>query len=346
MRYLNGVESRFETNGKHYVRTVRGLMLEIDDKVETALQMALNNHSLDELADETISLLLEKGLIYEKGHLPKKVTASYSGVWYSRDIEPTEAIRFGVKAISNLFHRWMFFGLIIAVSVVHIGIIVTIFSSAGAYSGWLTMPPLKWVYLFGLVVFSQILHEFGHAGAIYHYTKGVPPIGIGIMAMFPVLYTDVSASNALTVKSRTIVMLAGVYIQLLFSAMLVLLYGISSALINIFAIITCVRVLKDLAPVFRSDGYWILQDWAKDISTLAKKQFVSKIISSITLAPLFFLAVWLLLIRNPAIIIEIINGTQDYPLQSGILIALQYMAAIGYFGYLLLRLRPQKDRLI
>jgi putative peptide zinc metalloprotease protein len=113
----------------------------------------------------------------------------------------------------------------------------------------------------GAVLFSVLVHEFGHAAACLRY--GCPPgrIGIGLYLIFPTLFTDVTRAWRLPARQRAIVDLGGLYFQ---SALLVALgaYGLltSSPIALQLIWITLFSMLYTLNPVFKMDGYWLLSD--------------------------------------------------------------------------------------
>lgn len=113
-----------------------------------------------------------------------------------------------------------------------------------------------------LVILSALCHELGHASACV--ARGVRPgeVGIGVYFVFPVLYTDVSASWALSRSDRLIVSSAGFYFQILFVAMLPAFSPglLSASALKWVLLVNSVALLHMLNPVFKMDGYWLLSD--------------------------------------------------------------------------------------
>jgi putative peptide zinc metalloprotease protein len=108
---------------------------------------------------------------------------------------------------------------------------------------------------------STLFHELGHATATYKFGGEHSGIGIGFYLFTPVMFADVSSAWKFSVNKRIIVNLAGLYFELLFTVILILIAFITKT--NSFMLISIgilVRTLYNLNPFFRTDGYWILSD--------------------------------------------------------------------------------------
>jgi putative peptide zinc metalloprotease protein len=113
----------------------------------------------------------------------------------------------------------------------------------------------------GLMIFSSLLHELGHASATFKFGGEHSGIGVGFYLFTPVMYANVSSAWKLDVGKRIIVNLAGIYFELLFATLLILISfitGITSLLI--VPPIILFKTLYNLNPFFRTDGYWVLSD--------------------------------------------------------------------------------------
>ncbi|WP_419146772.1 hypothetical protein [Pseudoalteromonas 'SMAR'] len=130
---------------------------------------------------------------------------------------------------------------------------------------------------FILYFLSVILHEFGHASACRKFSGKSGGIGFGVYYIFPVLYANVNQSWLLPRKYRIIIALSGVYYQLIF-LVLVMLLGEKSEeqfyyLGSFFILISIVFTLN---PILKFDGYWALLD------CLGKKEMRNYVISSLS----------------------------------------------------------------
>lgn len=120
----------------------------------------------------------------------------------------------------------------------------------------------KLSWSFSILAFSTIVHELGHIQAAVYYGVKDYAIGVGFYYGFPVLFTDVSSSYLLKRTERIAIALAGVYFELLYSTILLLLYlvGIHSLLLPL-GVLIFLKSLYNLNPFFKTDGYWILSDY-------------------------------------------------------------------------------------
>jgi len=118
---------------------------------------------------------------------------------------------------------------------------------------------LVWLFLsVGVILF---FHEFGHAITCKKLGASPGEIGFGFYILSPVMFADVSDIWKLKRKERVIVNLAGIYMEVLIGFILGIFYLITmeaSILLLISGIMF--RLLANLNPFLRYDGYWILSD--------------------------------------------------------------------------------------
>ena len=126
---------------------------------------------------------------------------------------------------------------------------------------------------------AKILHELAHAYTCKHYGVRVPAMGVALMMMWPLLYTDTSEAWKLTSRrARLAIGGAGVVAELLLAGLAALLWslapdgGFKSAL-YILAAVTWVSTLAiNLNPFMRFDGYYLLMDLL-DVPNLSERSF-------------------------------------------------------------------------
>jgi hypothetical protein len=115
---------------------------------------------------------------------------------------------------------------------------------------------------FLVVLLGGVFHELGHAAALSKFRHEPGAIGFGLYAgVLPVFFADLSASWRLSTRQRVAVNLGGIYLQLIFAAVVI---GLSSLRKSDFLLAaglsSAVLALFQLIPVARSDGFWILAD--------------------------------------------------------------------------------------
>jgi putative peptide zinc metalloprotease protein len=125
----------------------------------------------------------------------------------------------------------------------------------------------------------KAMHELGHAYTARRFGCRVPSMGVALMVLWPVLYTDVNETWKLPRRhDRLAVGAAGVAVELAVAAWASLAWGIlpdgpvrSAAFI--LATSTWISSLfLNLSPFMRFDGYFLLMD-ALDIPNLHQRSF-------------------------------------------------------------------------
>lgn len=138
---------------------------------------------------------------------------------------------------------------------------------SGARAGAASSMVWGWLAAIVLYLISMLLHELGHATALR--TFGVDPGAIGLSARRgePLWSSDVTGVWKLRRRQRVVVDLGGIYFQSLFVGALIVLHATLPGLLpgivvaRVVAIVDVI-VLFNLAPLWRSDGFWLAADLA------------------------------------------------------------------------------------
>ncbi len=116
--------------------------------------------------------------------------------------------------------------------------------------------------------FTKSLHELGHAYTCKHYGGKVATMGVALLVLWPVLYTDTSSAWRLKSKGqRMLIGAAGVIVELLVGAWALLFWsfmpeGTGKSLAFMLATTTWIlSLLINLSPFMRFDGYFLLSDF-------------------------------------------------------------------------------------
>ncbi|RCK30002.1 efflux RND transporter periplasmic adaptor subunit [Thalassospira lucentensis] len=124
------------------------------------------------------------------------------------------------------------------------------------------------VVWYGLaLIFTKILHEFGHAYAATRAGCRVPTMGVAFLVMWPVLYTDTSdAWRLVSRRKRFGIGAAGIVTELCLASIATFLWsflpeGPAKSAAFLVATVTWVLTLViNLNPFMRFDGYYLLSD--------------------------------------------------------------------------------------
>jgi putative peptide zinc metalloprotease protein len=118
------------------------------------------------------------------------------------------------------------------------------------------------------LAFVKIFHELGHAYTATRYGCRVPTMGIAMMVMVPMLYSDTSDAWKLTSRrQRAAIGAAGMIVECALAALAIFAWnflddGVARSLVFIVATTSLmVGAAINLSPFMRFDGYFVLSDW-------------------------------------------------------------------------------------
>jgi putative peptide zinc metalloprotease protein len=144
---------------------------------------------------------------------------------------------------------------------------VDMFSVQGAIAFAITLGCLK------------ALHELGHAYTAKRFGCRVPTMGLALLVMVPVLYTDVNDAWKLPSRAqRLAIALAGIITELACAALAVFAWGslpngpARSVAFLVATTTWLTTVLLNASPFMRYDGYYVLSDWL-EIPNLHSRAF-------------------------------------------------------------------------
>lgn len=127
--------------------------------------------------------------------------------------------------------------------------------------------------VYSLVIFlTKIFHELGHAYTAKNYGVHVPVMGVALIILWPVLFTDVTDSWKLTNRrQRFAISFAGIVVELVIAGIatwgwILSSPGVFQSACFILASVTWISsLLVNLNPLMRFDGYYLLSDlWGVD----------------------------------------------------------------------------------
>lgn len=126
-------------------------------------------------------------------------------------------------------------------------------------------------YFFAISI-VKIIHEFSHAYTAKRYGIYVPSMGIALIVLWPVLYTDVTDGWKLpNRRQRILVSAAGIIAETIIAGICTIGWamtqpGVANNIFFVIASVTWVSTLViNLNPAIRFDGYYILSDlWGVD----------------------------------------------------------------------------------
>ena len=131
----------------------------------------------------------------------------------------------------------------------------------------------------GMLSFSKVVHELGHAFAASHFGCRVPAMGVALLLGFPVLWTDVTDAWRLPQRSQRLTIdAAGMLAELSLAALATLLWAVlpdgalRSGAYLLASSAWLITLTINLNPFMRFDGYYLLSD-SLDIANLQDRSF-------------------------------------------------------------------------
>ena len=126
---------------------------------------------------------------------------------------------------------------------------------------------------------AKLLHELGHAYTAKRFGCRVPTMGIALLVMWPVLYTDTTdAYRLVSRRQRLAVGAAGIATELGLAVIATFLWSflpdgpLRSAAFLVATVTWLFALTINLSPFMRFDGYYLLAD-ALDIANLQDRAF-------------------------------------------------------------------------
>lgn len=117
------------------------------------------------------------------------------------------------------------------------------------------------------IIVTKVIHELSHAYTAKRFGLHIPTMGIAILVLWPVLYTDATDAWRLhNRKQRLLISAAGVIAELVLAGFATILWSLSEPGLwqSVFFIVASLNWLSTLAinlnPAMRFDGYYLLSD--------------------------------------------------------------------------------------
>lgn len=196
--------------------------------------------------------LTNKGFLKSNLFLKKRPQASY--IKYKITIIKSSFLKKrNFTHLSLFFSKEKFYPLLICLFVCNLLIFFFYNNNLlSSYSG----------LVLGVLFFSHIFHELGHAIAAKSKNIAPGPISFGFYYFLPVFFIDLSDSWNLKKSDRIIINLSGILSDYLFGIVLFIGYKITNNhLFLVTNILLFLKTFYNLNPFVRSDLYWVFADY-------------------------------------------------------------------------------------
>lgn len=118
------------------------------------------------------------------------------------------------------------------------------------------------------LIISKTLHEMGHALVSTYYRVRVAHMGVALVVLWPMLYTDTSESWKLhSARQRLRISAAGITVEMALAGLATLAWALlgdgalRQAMLYLATTGWVLSLALNVSPFMRFDGYYILQDW-------------------------------------------------------------------------------------
>ena len=136
-----------------------------------------------------------------------------------------------------------------------------------------TLQRINYVTLMCLIYPTMLIHELGHIAACAKCKLKHGGIGFGFYFVLPVMYAEITNIWMGNKEQRIIANLGGIFAELLYAAILSIIYLLSHSEVFLFASISISSfVLWEFNPFVRFDGYWLLSDLTNTPNLLLKSK--------------------------------------------------------------------------
>lgn len=176
------------------------------------------NLNADELKEFIINRLFTNNLIENQKEKKKKSTGK---LWYHKKICNGSRVEFLGDTFSCLCRKYIVISSLILSLIIFPYILLKNIEILMVNINIYTLNTLG---ILGIVFTSFFIHELGHVAVARKYQKSIGDLGVGLYLFRPVIYTDLSDTWKLNRFERVWVDLGGVYFQIIFNLLLMILY--------------------------------------------------------------------------------------------------------------------------
>ncbi|MCW5581037.1 MAG: HlyD family efflux transporter periplasmic adaptor subunit [Luteimonas sp.] len=221
--------------------------------------------------DQFVEFLRRQSLLRQVQ--PGTGTGRYGWRWWLRNylflriplLRPTQLLNRLAPRVGWLYTRW-FVALTVVAAVAGAGLAarqwdVVVSSLRGIFT---------WeggIAFFAALAFSKLVHEFSHALAATRRGIRVGHMGIALIVLFPMAYTDTGESwKLMNARQRLAIASAGIIAELVLAAWCTLLWmflpdgGLKQAVFFLATTAWVWTLAINASPFMRFDGYFILSD--------------------------------------------------------------------------------------
>lgn len=259
--YESLVDQLVEKDGEFVLRTLDQRFFRLNPASGRLLQRIeagdLNAEDSGQAESFVDQVLLAKGIYQRPGENATR-TAKAPGLSWHLPVFSAKQVNRLAAALATLLSPFVALPLL-ALCVYAQGQYLWSHAQYFSYDYLFSFTPSQLAWLLVASLATSFFHELGHATACRRYAGKTGEIGLGINVVVPVFFANVSNLYLVGRRHRLIIGVSGLYFQVVF-ATVILLMGSGQAPVEKYLMINALSMLINTIPLFRNDGYWVLND--------------------------------------------------------------------------------------
>lgn len=258
--------------GKQIIDIIELIRLGNKSQVIDLLKIKYSTQINEEKLTSIFEELINNGILIDENleNIPK-ISSKKSHIKFKTTILKEEKINNITNLLSKLFNKPIFFSTFIFTLFNIIIILYIMKNNFLSYTNLIFKS--EFLYLIPLLLLDAFFHELGHMSALKKYKHRHGNIGFGFYLFTPTLFADVNNSWRLNTKEKIIVNLGGIYFNLIFiNALFIVFYFTKNSNLLMLIFFLNFRVLFNLNPFLKTDGYWVLSDLTKTYNLRMKSE--------------------------------------------------------------------------
>lgn len=346
MLYKSNVSGVFKENDDVTLKTNDGRYFRFSGEAAALINECLRIKTWSEASNDQNDFL-ENTLLPKRIFLNDNDNTDFSGKKTPKLTSHVEVFKPGFTNFISyfflfLFNRWVSIAVLFSIFYFNSNYLVSNLDRV-EYSFLFSYSFEQFAIVLLLILSCSIFHEFGHSTACRKFSGRSGGVGFGLNVFIPVFYANVSDIHLISKNKRVIVALSGVYFQMIFATVLILM-PISSLSIDKFLLLNYLVVFSNLIPLYRNDGYWALNDWINKSDIMKESFLLAKshrklsflngavlVFGLLTIILFSILIIRFSLFVGPSVIFSFINSTSyDFSVLTPVFFVLSFYSAIFY----------------
>ncbi|MBB5212679.1 biotin/lipoyl-binding protein [Microbulbifer hydrolyticus] len=130
--------------------------------------------------------------------------------------------------------------------------------------------PVGALIFFACYLLLSLVHELGHASVARHYGIRANSVGVGLIALMPIMFSEITDAWRLPRKARLHISAAGVTFEMTFGVVAALTWcllddgPLRALMFYLFTASLITTLMINANPLMKFDGYYLLSDYTRE----------------------------------------------------------------------------------